>query len=118
MVDMQELCNELNKHLPCKSQEDVDALTRLLQEHIDSLPERHIYWSREIYIDAGFDKDKCMLIMIHSDNVVFMPSEEPVEHPGVVVRYKHEIDQTQSEYAYTSGKCEASRRVIEIITNN
>ena len=92
---MQELCNELNKHLPCMNQEDVDALTRLLQEHIDSFPERHIYWSREIYIDAGFDKDKCTLIMIHSDNVVFVPSEDPVEHPGVVVRYKHEIDQTQ-----------------------
>jgi hypothetical protein len=26
--------------------------------------------------------------------------------------------QTQSEYAYTSGKCEAIRRVIEIIKEN
>lgn len=81
------------------NQEDVDALTRLLQEHIDSFPERRIYWSREIYIDAGFDKDKCTLIMIHSDNVVFVPSEDPVEHPGVVVRYKHEIDQKRFDAA-------------------
>ena len=88
---MKELCDKLNAHLPCKSQADVDELTRLLRENIDSDPDLHIYWSREIYIDAGFDKDKCTLIMINSDNVVFVPSEDPVEHPGVVVRYKHEV---------------------------
>ena len=88
---MKELCDKLNAHLPCKSQADVDELTRLLRENIDSDPDLHIYWSRGIYIDAGLDKDKCTLIMIHSDNIVFVPSEDPVEHPGVVVRYKHEV---------------------------
>ncbi len=90
---MKELCEELNKYIPCKSQDDVDALTKLLQENIDAYPERHIYWSREIYIDAGLKEDQCLNILIHSDNVLFVPSEDPVEHEGIVVRYKHEVDQ-------------------------
>lgn len=91
---MKELCEELNKHLPCRSQDDVDALTKLLQENIDAYPERRIYWSREIYIDAGFNEDRCLNILIHSDKVLFVPSEDPVEHPGLAVRYKHEVSQT------------------------
>ncbi len=87
---MENLCNDLNRHLPCKSQSDVDIITELLTEKIDSFPERHIYWSREIYIDAGLKEDQCLNILIHSDKVLFVPSEDPVEHQGVVVRYKHE----------------------------
>ena len=91
MNSMQDLCDNLNKHLPCKNQEDVDALTKLLQDGIDNDPDKHIYWSREIYIDAGMNENRCLNILIHSPNVMFVPSEDPVEHPGVVVRYKHEV---------------------------
>lgn len=94
---MKRLCEELNKHLPCKSQKDVDALTKLLQENIDAYPERCIYWSREIYIDAGLNEDQCMNILIYSDNVLFVPSEDPIEHPGIVVRYRHEIEEISKE---------------------
>ena len=90
-MNIAELCNKLNRHLPCQSQTDVDELTRLLQENIEAIPKRNIYWSREIYIDAGFKDDKCLDILIHSNRVSFVPSEDPVKHPGVVVRYKHEI---------------------------
>lgn len=88
---MQAICNELNAHLPCRNQQDVDGLTRLLRENIDAYPDRGMYWSREIFIDAGFKDETCMQILIHSNKVQFVPSDDPEEHPGVVVQYKHEI---------------------------
>ena len=93
-IKISELCAKLNAHLPCKTQKDIDGLTMMLKENIDEVPERHIYWSREIFIDAGFKDEQCMNILIHSDNVIFVPSEDPTEHPGIVVRYKYEIEKT------------------------
>ncbi len=95
----QEFCKELNSHLPCKSQDDVDALTRLIKENIDPYPNRNIYWSRELYINANCNDDKCMNILLHNDNVLFTPTEDPEEHRGVTARYKYEVEQDLRELA-------------------
>ena len=87
---MENLCNDLNRHLPCKSQSDVDIITELLTEKIDSFPERHIYWSKEVYHDAEHENDKCLYILIFNSNVEIVPSENQSERPGVIVRYKNE----------------------------
>ncbi len=88
---MKNLCEKLNACIPCKSQSDVDTLTSLLAQHIDSDPKQHIYWSKEILLDTGSNEDLCLSLLLKSSDVIFVPSKDQIKHPGVVVRYKHEI---------------------------
>lgn len=90
---MKELCDKLNKCIPCKSQADVDQLTRLLQENIEAYPDRKIYWSNEVYLNSGCNQDRCQVILLFSGDVMFVPSDDPQKSPGVVVRYKYEIEE-------------------------
>ena len=85
-----DLCEKLNTCIPCKSQKDVDKMTGLLQDMVNfpSQPTPQIYWDREVWIDSGFDDDKCMDILIHTDKLYFEPSDDMTEHPGVWVKYK------------------------------
>lgn len=87
---MQELCDKLNSHLPCKSQEDVDTISNMLKEHFDKHPKHKIYWSRKVFIDSGFDDEMCFKMLIKRVDMHFVPSEDKEEHPGIVVRYKYE----------------------------
>lgn len=83
--------NKLNKFIPCKCQEDVDNIFKLLEEMTtcdeDEWPKNNLYWDRELYIDCNGDRDKLWDVLIHTDKVHFELSEDKDEHPGVVVRY-------------------------------
>ena len=85
-----ELCDKLNSCIPCKSQSDVDKMTELLGEMSDfpTNTKPQIYWDREVWIDSGFDDNKCMDILIHTDKLYFKPSDDMIEHPGIRVKYK------------------------------
>jgi hypothetical protein len=85
-----DLCEKLNALVPCKSQEDVDKMTALLQDMVDfpSQAKSQIYWDREVWIDSGFNDDVCMDMLIKTDKLYFEPSDDLTEHPGVWVRYK------------------------------
>lgn len=89
-MKMKLLCEKLNAHLPCKSQEDIDALNNLIYEMRKANPDSNLYWDREIYIDANFSFEQMREIAKYSGKVQFEPSDDPMEHPGVVVRYKEE----------------------------
>ena len=86
-----ELCNRLNACIPCKTQKDVDTMSALLQEMVDSppkTPKPQLYWNREVWIDCGFDSEKCTLLLTKTDKLYFEPSDDIEEHPGVVAKYK------------------------------
>ena len=85
-----DLCDKLNSCIPCKSQEDVDKMTGLLQDMVNfpSQPTSQIYWDREVWIDSGFNDEVCMNMLIKTDKLYFEPSDDITEHPGVWVRYK------------------------------
>lgn len=85
-----DLCEKLNALVPCKSQEDVDKMTALLQDMVDfpSQAKSQIYWDRNVWIDSGFNDEVCMDMLIKTDKLYFEPSDDLTEHPGVWVRYK------------------------------
>lgn len=85
-----ELCEQLNVLIPCKTQKDIDTMTKLLQDMVDfpSQVKSQIYWDRNVWIDSGFDDNKCMDLLIKTDKLYFEPSDDLTEHPGVWVRYK------------------------------
>lgn len=89
-MKMKLLCEKLNAHLPCKSQQDVDALNNLINEMRNANPDSGLYFDREIFIDANFNNELMRKITMYSGKVQFEPSNDPTEHPGVVVRYKEE----------------------------
>lgn len=85
-----DLCEKLNVLIPCKSQDDVNKMTKLLQDMVDfpSQVKPRIYWDREVWIDSGFNDEICMDMLIKTDKLYFEPSDDLTEHPGVWVKYK------------------------------
>lgn len=88
-IILQEYCNKLNQHLPCKNQEDIDIINSLLNELFEKVEGSLLYWSRKIYIDGGFDDEKCRYIATHS-NCKFVIVDDIEEHLGVKVIYDYE----------------------------
>ena len=88
-IILEDYCNKLNQYLPCKSQEDIDILNSLLTELFEKVEGSALYWSRKIYIDGGFDDEKCRYIATHS-NCKFIPVDDIEEHLGVKVIYDYE----------------------------
>ena len=54
----------------------------------ESLLEIDIHWDRELYIDCNGDYDKLRDMVANSDKVMFEPTDDPKEHPGVRITYK------------------------------
>jgi len=87
--ELQSYCDRLNQYLPCKSQEDVDNLNVILSELFEKIKRSELYYSRKIYIDSGFDFDKCAWIISHKE-VQFIPVNDIEEHIGVKAIYNYE----------------------------
>ena len=90
-ITLQEYCNKLNQYLPCKSQEDIDNISNILNEVFSTVKGSKLYWSREIFLDTGGDTDKCTLILIHRE-CKFIPIDDIEEHLGIEVIYKYETE--------------------------
>ena len=82
-------CDRLNAHMPCKSQEDVDALAEIMSELFGKVKGSHLYWSREIFLDCGSDDAKCAYVMTHRE-CLFVPTDDVEEHLGIEVIYRYE----------------------------
>ena len=87
--ELQGYCDRLNEHMPCKSQEDVDTITGIMDELFGKVKGFCLYWSRKIFIDGGFDDEKCRYIMTHRE-CMFVPVCNIEEHIGIKVIYKYE----------------------------
>jgi hypothetical protein len=47
-----------------------------------------LYWGRELFIGCDGSDELCQK-MIHTDKVMFVPSDDPIEHPGITMTYKN-----------------------------
>lgn len=87
--ELQGYCDRLNEHMPCKSQEDVDALSEIMTELFEKVEKSTLYWSREVFLDGGTNGDKCAYIMTHRE-CLFVPVCDVEEHIGIKVIYGYE----------------------------
>ena len=85
---MKPLCRKLNAIIPVKCEEDKDKLNALIYDMYSQVRYSNLYFDRELYIGCGLDDKKMKEFTLHSGRVHFEPSDDPIEHPGVVVRYK------------------------------
>lgn len=92
IATLQAYCDRLNAHMPCKSQEDVDALAEIMTELFEQVKGSHLYWSREIFLDCGSDDAKCAYVMTHRE-CLFVPTDDVEEHLGIMVIYGYEAEQ-------------------------
>ena len=83
-----ELCDFLNNILSVHKENFVNELNDLLYEY-KIFEGDQLYWDHELWIDCNFDDiDARNLVVEHPELVMFVPSDDPKEHPGVVVTYK------------------------------
>lgn len=84
-----QLCKKINARIPCKTQEDIDEVGRLLEEMVSlpMTPSPKIYWHRQLWIDSGFDDDACTCLLLFSGKLFVEPSDDLTEHPGITVKY-------------------------------
>ncbi len=90
---MKNLCKQMNALIPIKEIEDVNKLNDLINEARSEVPGFNLYWDRELFIDCNGDDDRIRGVTLHSGKVQFEPNEDPVEHPGVVIRYIDKKDE-------------------------
>lgn len=86
---LQSYCDRLNQYLPCKSQDDVDSLNDIINEMKENIKDSNLYYSRKMYIDSGFDFEKCGWLVSHKD-CKFVPVNDIEEHIGVKAMYSYE----------------------------
>ena len=85
------LCRKLNRLIPVKTQEEADIVFEMVREMTtwkDINTNCALYYDRELYIDSNYDYDTIWRKIFHDDNIQFEVSDDRVEHPGIVVRYK------------------------------
>lgn len=90
MMEIKELCEVLNRHIPCIKPEDSETVLKLLKENIDDVQDRHVRWSEEILYDTDSNEEACLKLVVFSHVVTFIPTPDQDKDPGVTVIYKHE----------------------------
>ena len=90
------ICDKLNKllenHLENQN-EFIDNINEIIHKEVFQC-NGNLYWNRELFIDCGADNELCRK-MIHTDKVMFVPSDDPVEHPGIMLTYKPNFSKEQ-----------------------
>ena len=88
MKTFKRTCNKLNKILenrPENREEFIDKINEIIYNEVFQCGGA-LYWNRELFIDCNCDTDKCRE-MIHRKDVMFEPTYDPVEHPGITLCY-------------------------------
>ena len=93
--NVKELCDKLNSMLPIKDGtsplDDMQKLNDIineLNERVKPEIEYRMMFHRDIYINNGFSSENAYLEILYSGKVEYVPSDDPIEHPGVVAVYK------------------------------
>ena len=85
---MKRLCKKLNKIIAEKKEGFIDELNKLIADLYEQGGE--MYWDRDIFINCNGDDERMRDLVRKTNLVQFEPSDDPDEHPGVVIRYKEE----------------------------
>lgn len=85
-------CDKINKLLSEGKENLVDELNEIMYKEVFQ-KEGGLYFDRELFISLECDDDKVRSFVVENPKkVIFENSDDPVEHPGVVVRFKPEMD--------------------------
>ena len=84
---MKRLCNKLNKIISEKKEGFVDELNKLIEKNVFA-KNGELMWDRAIAIDCNCNGIEMRRLVIETDLTMFVPSDDPVEHPGIKVTYK------------------------------
>ena len=89
-------CNKLNKILETRPENQSEFLNTINDIIYKEVFECNggLYWNRELFIDCGLD-DKLCRKMIYTNKVMFVPSDDLIEHPGITMTYKPEFRKTE-----------------------
>lgn len=87
MIDIQKACDRLNDAISKKKEGFLDVVNLIMNQIYQEGGE--LYWDRDIFIDCNGDEEKMKNLIRHSDKVLFKPTYDQEEHPGVTVQYKH-----------------------------
>ena len=96
MKTIESTCKKLNKILenrPESKNEFVSKINEIIYKEVFEY-NGGLYWNRELFIDCGADDELCRK-MIHTNKVMFVPSDDPIEHPGIMLTYKPEFTKEQ-----------------------
>jgi hypothetical protein len=96
MKTFKRTCNKLNKILenrPESRSEFIDTINEIIYNEVFNC-KGGLYWNRELFIDCGTDAELCRK-MIHTNKVMFVPTDDPIEHPGITLTYKPEFRKEQ-----------------------
>ena len=87
MINIKKACKVLNEAILKKEPGFLDIVNLTMNQIYQE--GGGLYWDRDIFIDCNGGEDERMRDLVRkSDKVFFEPSDDPGEHPGVVVRYK------------------------------
>ena len=88
--NMKSYCNEMNKIISENKGNRIDLLNEVMAKVYAEGGE--LLWNRDVFISCN-GNDKTMRDLVrYSDKVHFEPSDDPVEHPGVVVYYNEPLN--------------------------
>lgn len=96
MKTFKRTCNKLNKILDNRTEsrsEFIDTINEIIFKEVFEC-DGDLYWNRELFIDCGTDDELCQK-MIHTNKVMFVPTDDPDEHPGITLTYKPEFRKTE-----------------------
>lgn len=96
MKTFKRTCNKLNKILenrPESKSNFIDTINEIIYKEVFQC-NGNLYWSRELFIDCCGSDELCRK-MIHTNKVMFCPSDDPFEHPGITLTYKSEFSKEQ-----------------------
>lgn len=89
--EYEKVCDRLNEILNDKSDNFIDQVNDIIYEEVFQKG-GDLYIHRQLYIENGFDTDKAKkLIRTETDKMMFIPSDDPTEHPGITFIYKPEF---------------------------
>lgn len=89
-------CSKLNKILENRSEnqeEFINTINEIIYNEVFQCG-GCLYWNRELFIDCHTDDELCRK-MIYTNKVMFIPTDDPIEHPGITLTYKPEFSKEQ-----------------------
>lgn len=89
--EYEKVCDRLNEILGDKPDNFIEQVNDIIYKEVFQKG-GDLYVNRQLYIENEFDIDKVKkLIKTETDKVMFIPSDDPTEHPGITFIYKPEF---------------------------
>ena len=84
----QKTCDKLNEILSDLPEDYILKINLIIDKEV-FYEGGGLYWDRELFIDCYGDDNLCKkLLRTHPEQVMFEPTFDPVEHPGITLKYK------------------------------